>query len=409
MSTCDLTGWNGSKQMLIAFDNIIRPNTAVAIYRGSTRIFKGHDSGNAWNGLSKLSDSAVDLQPGDVLKVYGYNTGGPGAFFFNYINEQGYQLGLDDLNWRWDLNGRDQGPVQANHLAYGYGDLTSFQTAWHNGTMKIQHGDWNGRYNLANYKVWDFAKAGVGVNNVVGMFLTVPDYSDWYCYDSGQARGILRKTGVGNMSVGDTANDSANRINLFKDIKKSTTENSVTSLKEMRDWLRTYSANIGGFETGDRFSYSEFVNSIIWGAKIAVENESGRYANTNDGKISVEGVRGSNDWGGIFKFTLQGNGVYKSATTANRHTFTNLGGSATSSVNYVYRLTIQDVSAGNNVGFDVDVTVGHNTTGSKVTSVTSSANSFNKTNGQADVMTFTGQNVSGMSSFLTVLCKPRDV
>ena len=226
------------------------------------------------------------------------------------------------------------------------------------------------------------------------------------CRNAGN-RGILHRGSVGNMSIGDTAIDTHSRINLFKDIKTPTVENSKVVMSEMRDWLRTYAANIGGFDSGARFSFGEFSNSIIWGVRIAVENESGRYANTNDGKISVQGIFGSDDWGGTFKFTLQGNGVFKTATTTGRHTFTNLGGTAKSSVNYVYRLTVQDVTAGSNVGFDIDVTVGHNSAGSKVTSVTSSSNSFNKTNGQADVMTFTGQNVSGMSNFLTVLCKPR--
>ena len=398
----DLSTWNGQQYIHTAADNYLTmwrwrngqgtQITDLAYWGGGNNyhVFSNHD-----------------IQPGDGLYFRCQDAGGAAAFFFNYINTDGLQLGIyHSPRWKYiagDKNGNRTAP-DPNRFTYTQvpASLIGDSSGWF-----VQ------RTYIRNFPSWQ-----VATNNYIGDFraygnpvwfwFDVPPYDEWAGH-VGDPIGILRYGGTGNMSIGDASGVRANRINEFKNIKKSTESNSKTNMSEMRDWLRTYSANIGGFETGSRFSFGEFANSIIWGVKIAVENESGRYANTNDGKISVEGVYGSGDWGGIYKFTLQGNGVFKSATTAGRHTFTNLGGTATSSVNYVYRLTIQDVSAGANVAFEVDVTVGHNTAGSKVTSVTSSANSFNKTNGQADVMTFTGQNVSGMSSFLTVLCKPRDV
>ena len=418
----NITGWNGQPHILIGIDNYIDGSHAVRHYRNGSIIARFFDSNNAWTGTAgKLSDAPLDLRPGDQLNLEGRNTGGPGAFYFNYTNEQGLQLGIDTSTmWTWYVPSGDQGNFTDGQIADGYGGMSSFKNSWHAGQIKVQHGDqFKGPnfYNQATYKVFVINER----NKTHGFWLTVPPYDQWVGYvgdpttpePTGSVAddpiGILHKGSVNNMSIGDASPLGGNRINKFKNIKTTTTENSETIMSEMRDWLRVYSANINGFQTGDGFSFGEFSDSIIWGVKIAVENESGRYANTNDGKISVEGLHGSGDWGGVFKFTLQGNGVYKSATTAGRHTFTNLGGTAKSSVNYVYRLNVQDVTAGNNLGFDIDVTVGYKNAGSEVTSVTSSSNSFNKIDGQAEVITFTGQNVSGMSDFLSVLCKPRDV
>ena len=400
----DLSTWNGQQYIHVAADNYVtmirqRGGTYTTIY---TNAFWG--GGNNYHVTS-----SYDIKPGDILYFRCQDAGGSAAMFFNYINTDGLQVGVGDEQ---GMNSKGYWSLQRGNYRY----QTIPTGAWTNVPNSLV-GDYSGwfvqRSYIRNFPSWQVATYNYiadyrAYGNPTWFRFIVPPYDEWTGH-VGEPIGILRKGSTGNMSIGDTSGIRANRINEFKDIKKSTESNSHTIMSEMRDWLRTYSANIGGFDTGNRFSFGEFADSIIWGVRIAVENESGRYANTNDGKISVEGVRGSGDWGGIFKFTLQGNGVFKSATTAGRHTFTNLGGTARSSVNYVYRLTIQDVSAGENVGFDVDVTVGHNTAGSKVTSVTSSANSFNKTNGQADVMTFSGQNVSGMSSFLTVLCKPRDV
>lgn len=230
--------------------------------------------------------------------------------------------------------------------------------------------------------------------------------------------GILRPNNTPISTGGAHKGDSAS-MNQFKNIKLATGDSDSLTISEMRDWLRTHS--ITNTPSGT-VKFSDMAGSTIFGLEVKVKNEySGypvKYYNTNDAQVSVRPVGGSIPYGGVFKIILHGPGtpandsVYLSATTNTTHVFSNLGGTATNSTGYRYRIYIEDIGGGetNNAGigqsFQVDVIVGYDGTGASIKSVQGDPNSWNSTSGALQSVTFTGQSRTTFSNTVTVLCKP---
>lgn len=417
-----VAGWNGQPHILIGIDNYIIGSHGVRHYRNGVQIAKMFDSNNAWSGFGgKLSDGPLDLRPGDQLNVEGRNTGGPGAFYFNYINAQGLQLGIDTSTmWTWYTPSGNQGHFKYSQIADGYGSMASFKNSWHAGQIPVQHGNtYKGPnfYNQATYKVFPFSARNV----THGFWLTVPPYNQWVGHvpsSTAISKGILRPNDT-HMSAGGYSGGNSASMNQFLSVKMGTDDNEQLTISEMRDWLRAYS--ITNTPAGT-VKFSDMSGSTIFGIEVKIKNESGgypaRYFNTNDAQVSVRPVGGSIPHGGKFKIILHGPGtpandsVFLSATTDTYHTFMNLGGTAKNSSGYRYRIYVEDIGGNEtyNVGkgqsFQTDIIVGTDNAGSSIKSVGGDPNSWNNTSGAVQSINFTGQSHQAYSNTVTVLCKP---
>ena len=407
----DLSKWNGVPQLTAAADNYLTMWRWPAGQQIFNQAFWG--GGNNFHYVMNQ-----EILPGDRLYFRCYDTGGAAAMFFNYINAQGLQLGIDtSSNWKYivgDKNGNLTAP-DPNKFTYTRVPARMVQpsTGWFVQPNYIR-----------NFPAWQVATGSFmgdfrTLGNPTWFYYTVPPYSQWFGYvPTTDGKGILRPR-VTDMSAGGiSAGDSAS-MNQFLSIKMGTGDNERLSIKEMRDWVRTYS--ITNTPAGT-VKFSDMSGSTIFGLEVKIQNESGgypaRYFNTNDAKVSVRPIGGSIPHGGKFKIILHGPGtpandsVYLSTTTNTYHVFSNLGGTAKNSSGYRYRIYVEDIggsetyNAGVGKYFQTDIIVGTDNSGSSIKSVGGDPNSWNNTSGAVQSINFTGQSHQAYSNTVTVLCKP---
>ena len=203
----DLSTWNGQQYIHTAADNYLtmwRWRNGQGTQITDLAYWGG---GNNYHVFSNY-----DIQPGDNLYFRCQDAGGSAAFFFNYINTDGLQLGIyHSSRWKYiagDKNGNRTAP-DPNRFTYTQVPASLI-------------GDSSGWFVQRNY-IRNFPSWQVATNNYIGDFrkygnptwfwFNVPPYDEWAGH-VGDPIGILRYGNTGNMSIGDTSLTRANRINM---------------------------------------------------------------------------------------------------------------------------------------------------------------------------------------------------